>query len=310
MAPFRLSQKRALTDRIAEFCLASDAGEIPDWPAGAHVDVVLGDLGHRSYSLIRFPREAKDALKIAVQSEPDGQGGSRAMHALDSQASLEISAPKNSFALVDDPAPVALIAGGIGVTPLISMATDLAEAGRRFVFHYAGRSRDQMAYVEALEQCFGPQLTCYYDDAGGCDLTALAQSLTGHHVYICGPKGMIEATRQAAEGAGIPASHIHIELFATPQAEAEDAAFDVEIASTGDVVTVPPGQSIIDVLEAAGYDLIYDCQRGDCGICQVDVLEGTPDHRDVVLSAAEKASNSVMQICVSRAKSPRLKLDL
>ncbi|WP_211341199.1 2Fe-2S iron-sulfur cluster-binding protein [Paracoccus methylarcula] len=121
---------------------------------------------------------------------------------------------------------------------------------------------------------------------------------------------MIDATRRAAEAAGFTPERIHTELFDTPEPEAGDSPFEVEIASTGQVFTVPPGQTIIEVLEENGLDIIYDCQRGDCGICQTAVLEGTPDHRDVVLSEAERAAGDVMQICVSRALSPRLKLDL
>ena len=109
---------------------------------------------------------------------------------------------------------------------------------------------------------------------------------------------------------GVPSHDIHVELFATPTADQDDAAFEVEIASTNEVITVAPGTTIIDVLNAAGHDVMYDCQRGDCGICQVNVLDGTPDHRDVVLSDAEKKSGKVMQICVSRAKSARLVLDI
>ena len=121
---------------------------------------------------------------------------------------------------------------------------------------------------------------------------------------------MIDATKAQAEAAGIAAERIHFELFDAPQEQEGDSAFEVELASSGEVFTIPPGQSIIDVLEAGGVDVMYDCQRGDCGICQCDVLSGTPDHRDVVLSEAERAAGNVMQICVSRAKSPRLVLDI
>jgi vanillate O-demethylase ferredoxin subunit len=130
------------------------------------------------------------------------------------------------------------------------------------------------------------------------------------HIYLCGPKGMIDAARTAAVSEGHPEDQIHIELFTSAATAEGDTAFEVEIADTGAVYTIPPGKTIIDVLEDEGMDLIYDCQRGDCGICQTDVISGTPDHRDVVLSDAEKASGKVMQICVSRAKSDRLVLDL
>ena len=121
---------------------------------------------------------------------------------------------------------------------------------------------------------------------------------------------MLDATRTAATAAGVAAEQIHTELFASPEAKSTDVPFEVELSSTGDVYVIPPGQTIIEVLEAAGHDLMYDCQRGDCGICQTAVISGTPDHRDVVLSDEEKASGKVMQICVSRAHAERLVLDL
>lgn len=310
MTPHKLVQKQGLTNRIAAFMLVPAQGDVPHWDAGAHVEIALDGVGTRSYSLIRWPDANPSALHIAVQAEGDGDGGSLAMHAVPLNQNLAVSAPKNSFQLRDDPAPVALIAGGIGVTPLISMATDLSARDSNFVFHYAGRTRPAMAYVDALAQAFGAQVQCHFDDETPLDLDATIAGLAGHQLYICGPKGMIDAARRAAETAGIPAEHVHVELFATPETPDGDSDFEVEIASTGEVVIVPAGRSIIDVLEDVGHDVMYDCQRGDCGICQVDVIEGTPDHRDVVLSEAEKASGKVMQICVSRAKSARLKLEI
>ncbi|RMF36600.1 MAG: oxidoreductase, partial [Alphaproteobacteria bacterium] len=194
--------------------------------------------------------------------------------------------------------------------PLISMASALAESGRPFTFHYAGRSAGVMAWLERLGALFGPALAPHFDDRTPIDLQAVAAAARDHALYICGPKGMIDATRAAAEAAGIPPERIHVELFTTPASSSGDTAFEVELASDGRVIPVAPGQSIIEALEQAGVDLIYDCQRGDCGICQTGVISGIPDHRDVVLSEAERASGKVMQICVSRAKSPRLVLDI
>ncbi|MEO9631019.1 MAG: iron-sulfur cluster-binding domain-containing protein, partial [Sulfitobacter sp.] len=149
------------------------------------------------------------------------------------------------------------------------------------------------------------------DDDSALNLDAVIASAGGDaHFYVCGPKGLIDAVKAKAEAAGIAPDHIHFELFDAPQEQQGDSAFEVEVASSGEVFTIPPGQSIIDVLEAGGVDVMYDCQRGDCGICQCDVISGTPDHRDVVLSEAERAAGNVMQICVSRAKSPRLVLDI
>ncbi|MFP4274893.1 MAG: PDR/VanB family oxidoreductase, partial [Paracoccaceae bacterium] len=244
-------------------------------------------------------------------------GGSKAMHALAVGDTVCASAPKCDFPVTPD-APAVLLAGGIGITPMISMAASLAAAGTPVELHYAGRSRGVMAYADRLAETLGAALSLHCDDEAdtALNLGALLGALGDRHLYICGPRGLIDAARAGAEAAGIPAGRVHVELFdnvssgASAPAAQGDQPFEVEVASTGEVFTIPPGRSIIEVLEEGGMDLIYDCQRGDCGICQTEVLEGVPDHRDVVLSEAERAEGKLMQICVSRAKSPRLKLDL
>ena len=310
MLKLTIAQKRPLTERIAAFALASADGTVlPSWTPGAHIDIATS-AGARSYSLIDWPGDADGHYHIAVQREADGEGGSRAMHALSQGDSVEASAPSNDFELVDDDRPVALLAGGIGVTPLISMATKLAGQGRPFRFHYAGRSADQMAYLDKLQSAFAEAIRPHFDDRTPIDLPAILREIADHALYICGPKGMIDAARSAAEAAGVAPEHIHVELFTTAVPSAGDNAFEVELASTGQVIEIPAGKTIIEALEEAGVDLIYDCQRGDCGICQTEVVSGEPDHRDVVLSQAERDSGKVMQICVSRSLSPRLVLDL
>lgn len=308
----RVAAITRLTDRIAEFDLAGADGEtLPAWQAGAHIRVALPGGGDRAYSLIRFPGAAQAGYRIAVQREDDGAGGSKFMHGLAVGDRLSVTPPKCDFPLAD--APALLLAGGIGITPMISMATALQEAGAGFDLHYCGRSRGVMAYDDRLAAAFGPALHIHCDDdpATAPDLATIMGGLgPDRHLYICGPRGMIDAARAQAEAAGVAADRVHVELFDNASAADGDTAFEVELASTGKVFTVPPGQTIIEVLEAAGVDLVYDCQRGDCGICQTEVISGTPDHRDVVLSDSERAGGKVMQICVSRAKSPRLVLDL
>ncbi|SDG29835.1 PDR/VanB family oxidoreductase [Sulfitobacter delicatus] len=304
----------ALTERISEFRIAAaDGAALPGWDAGAHVLFDLPDGDTRAYSLIAFAPmdKAPEEYRIAVQREPEGKGGSTHMHGLKPGAEITCAAPKNDFPLTPN-APAVLLAGGIGITPMISMATTLKDAGQAFEFHYSGRSAGVMAYREALQETFGDSLHLHCDDAASAlDLDAVIAGLAAEsHLYVCGPKGLIDATKAKAEAAGIAADRIHFELFDAPQEQEGDSAFEVELASSGEVFTIPPGQSIIDVLEAGGVDVMYDCQRGDCGICQCDVISGTPDHRDVVLSEAERAAGNVMQICVSRAKSPRLVLDI
>ena len=307
-----ISRLRNATDRIRVLSLVPASGApLPGWDAGAHVRVDLGAAGSRAYSLIRWPGEDAAVWHIAVQREDMGDGGSRAMHALSPGDPVRAEGPKNDFALGDHAGPALLIAGGIGITPLISMATDLAAAGRDFRLVFAARNRAAMAFGDQLSQVFGDRVRLAFDDEDPLDLAGLLTGIDpATHLYICGPRGMIEAARDAAERAGFPAAQVHVELFTNPAPQDGDRPFEVEIASTGAVFTVPPGQSIIEVLEDGGVDLVYDCQRGDCGICQTDVISGTPDHRDVVLSEAERAAGKVMQICVSRAKSDRLVLDL
>lgn len=309
----RIAAITRLTDRISEFDLvAADGGGLPDWQPGAHIRVSLPGGGNRAYSLIRFPSDpASHGYRIAVQREDGGKGGSKFMHGLTLGDTLSVTMPKCDFPLTA--APALLLAGGIGITPMISMATALQDACTAFDLHYCGRSRDIMAYAETLRSSFGPALHIHCDDdpATAPDLAAIIAGLgPDRHLYICGPRGMINAARALAESAGIAPDRVHVELFDNASATGDDTAFEVELASTGQVFTIPPGRSIIEVLEGAGIDLTYDCQRGDCGICQTDVIGGTPDHRDVVLTESERASGKVMQICVSRAKSPRLVLDL
>ncbi len=310
MLDLTIAQKTVVTKRISEFLLVSGDGEpLPSYSPGAHIDVMT-PAGARSYSLVDWPQDSGNSYRIAVQQEENGDGGSRHMHSLDQGAAISATAPKNDFELIDGTKPVALVAGGIGITPLISMATQMTAQGREFVFHYAGRSADVMAYLDPLRTTFGDRFTPHFDDAKTLNLPALMGGLTNHAVYICGPKGMIDAARDAAENAGIAAGDIHVELFSTGKAESGDRGFEIEVASTGQIIPVAADQTIIEALEAAGLDPLYDCARGDCGICQTAVISGTPDHRDVVLSQTERDSGTVMQICVSRAASDRLVLDL
>lgn len=312
----KLASARMLTDAVRELVfLRSDNGKLAGYTPGAHVKFQL-PAGERSYSLIDFePRPHNDSAskyRVAVLLETKGSGGSRHMHSLAPGDEVLVSPPANDFPLILDK-PALLVAGGIGITPMISMATALAYAGTAFRFHYACRTGAAMAFREELESAFDAQLTLHFDDQPetALDLRSLAASVTAdEHVYVCGPKGMIEAVKSAMEAAGIASYRVHFELFTSAATQAGDVSFEVQLQSTGAVFEVPPGKSIIEVLEAGGVDLVYDCQRGDCGICQTDIIEGVPDHRDVVLSDSEKAEGKVIQICVSRAKSARLVLDL
>lgn len=303
-----------IADSIRELTLrAVNGAALPAFTPGAHVRIQVADGQWNAYSLITLPGQDATAYRIAVRREDGGAGGSRAMHALRPGARVLVQMPRNDFALDTGPGPALLIAGGIGLTPLISMATALAATGRDFRLVMAARNRAAAAYADTLAQSFGARVAVHLDDEAGGPLPVsdlIATAAPGTHVYVCGPRPMIDATRAAWSARALPDAQFHTELFDAPQAEAGDQPFEVEVASSGQVFTVPPGKTIIEVLEAGGVDLVYDCQRGDCGICQTGVLDGTPDHRDVVLSPAEREAGKLIHICVSRAKSARLKLDL
>lgn len=309
----RIAAVEQLTDRITAFEIkAATGGTLPSYTPGAHVEFTLPQGDTRAYSLIDFTPAENQPLtyRIAVQREDDGKGGSKQMHSLGAGDEIAFAPPKNDFPL-DTSAPAVLLAGGIGITPLISMATALKAAGQSYKLHFSGRSASAMAYSDMLGALCGDALLLYTDDSDmPLNLDRVINTLGDAHLYICGPRGMIDATLAKADAMGIPKSQIHVELFETAATQSNDDSFEVEVASTGAVYTVAAGQSIIEALEDGGVDVMYDCQRGDCGICQCDVISGTPDHRDVVLSEDEKASGKVMQICVSRSKSPRLVLDI
>jgi ferredoxin len=192
------------------------------------------------------------------------------------------------------------------------MAAALQARGNPYRLHYAGRAQGLLAFLPQLRAICPKGLSVHYDsDDTRLDIAAaLGDAPADSNIYVCGPAGMIDAAKAAALAKGIPSDRIHYELFKAELPSSLDKAFEVELKSTGQVVTVEAGQTIIQALEQAGLDVFYDCQRGDCGICQCGVISGTPDHRDVILSDEERASNKVMQICVSRAKSERLVLDL
>jgi vanillate O-demethylase ferredoxin subunit len=314
-----VTDSRALTHAIRQITLAApDGSPLPGWTAGAHIRVVLPGGGDRSYSLIESGLDttamaAPTAYRLGVRREEVGQGGSLHMHRLKPGDTVAAMPPANHFELAGGDRPVALVAGGIGVTPLISMAATLRRQGRAFRFIYAARERAQFAFLDEIERLAGPDLTLHADDEAGGPfaLAGLMASLTqGESLHLCGPTPMIEAGIATAKALGWAEGRLHFEIFAAPVPVAGDQPFEVVLNGSGKSFTIPADRSILDVLIEAGEDPMHDCKRGDCGICQVGVIEGVPDHRDVILSDAEKAAGRLMQICVSRSKTPRLVLDL
>lgn len=309
---------QAETALIRAITLARPHGEpLPSWEAGAHVKVRLPDGNDRSYSLINTSVDPAAttrprAYRLGVRLEQPGQGGSKFMHTLNAGDIITVSAPGNNFLLQPASKPVVLLAGGIGVTPMLSMAAALTAGKRPYRFIYAGRSRGQLAFLRESEALSGEHLTIHTDDVNGIfDVKGLMVSLNDNEpLYVCGPRPMIDAAVQNAKDLAWADGRLRFEIFATATQVAGDQSFEVVLNNSGKTFPIPPDKTILAVLIAAGEDPLHDCQRGDCGICQVGVIEGTPDHRDYILTDAEKAAGKVMQICVSRSKTPRLVLDL
>ncbi|MFT3666429.1 PDR/VanB family oxidoreductase [Piscinibacter sp.] len=303
---------RYLTSSIKEFELvALDGSPLPAFDAGAHIDVLTGTKFYRSYSLVNDPAE-RDRYVIAVKYEPAGKGGSQFMHDfVDAGERLTILPPSNLFALHEGAGRSLLMAGGIGVTPIVCMVRRLQSQGADFEAHYLGGSLAEMAYHEELCALAPARMRLHVTGSQLMDMRMLVPAFVpGTHLYVCGPKGMIDAVREAA--ADWPADHVHFELFNSalgPRVIAEPAEpFEVELARSGRVLVVSKDQSLLQVLQAHGVDIGANCESGICGICSVPLLAGEADHRDNVLSAQERAHR--IQTCVSRARpGQRLVLD-
>jgi vanillate O-demethylase ferredoxin subunit len=306
-----------LTPTICRFRLgAADGRPLPLFTAGAHIKVKValpdGRADERSYSLVNSDGQNGD-YEIAVQCESAGHGGSAYMHRLKVGDALAARGPVNDFRLATGASHHVLIAGGIGITPILSMARALRAAGQPFHLHYAARSPELMAFREAVEAlCDKTAQLCFDggDPARGLNLEqVLGPPAGGRHVYVCGPKGMIDAVLATAARLGWAAANVHFESFgAAPQAG--DGAIEVVLSRAGRTIMVPAQQSILDALLAAGIDHPYDCKRGECSTCQVEVLEGIPDNRDFCLFGDEYEAGKLMCVCVSRAKTPQLVLNL
>lgn len=302
-------------ENIRLYELVHPAGAaLPTFTAGAHVKVRVGD-EIRHYSLANDPAERSRYL-LGVLKDPKSRGGSQRIHETWTAGQrISVSQPINHFPLAAAAQRHVLIAGGIGITPIIAMAQQLGAGSVPYALYYCAREEGNAAFLPELRTIVAPQNLHLVFDGGdptrGLDLAALLGTFEpGRHVYVCGPMGLIQAVRNAA--AHWPADHVHFEIFAaaTPVAPATSGSFTVELAKSGGVYEIPPEYSILDVLEAKGLKPQALCREGYCGTCLVTVLEGVPDHRDSILDDAEKAAGDVMALCCSRAKSGKLVLDI
>lgn len=320
----RVAEARELNPLIRLIRLHADDGAVlPGYSAGAHLRVSVtlpdGSTDWRHYSLINLSARpdafaAPTEYTIAVRREDEGRGGSRFMHRqVQAGQVLTIEAPKNEFPLREGPGCAVLVAGGIGVTPLVSMATQRIAQGAPVRMHYAGRSRELMAYLPELQQLLGDALRVHVDAEAGAPLDVenlLDACSVDDQLYVCGPKPMLDTLLARTRARGWTRERVHFEVFTAPTVDAGDHAFEVVLAQTGRSLTVPADQSVLDCLIDAGCDPMFDCKRGECGVCATPVIEGEIEHRDYVLSEREKREGTVMQICVSRCKGRRLVLDL
>lgn len=284
-----------------------DGKPLPGWAPGAHLDIHVGGQ-IRQYSLCGDPRDPV-VYRVGVLNEPASRGGSRHVHTkLRPGQHVTVSGPRNHFALEDAPSYL-FVAGGIGITPVLAMAREAARRGAEWRMVYGGRTRRSMAFTDELNALGGDVTVVPQDELGHIDLAAALAGLSGDTlVYCCGPEPLL-----AAVEAVCPADRLRVERFAAPVVErgGDDAAFEVECRTSGHTLSVGAGTSILQAAEAAGLTVNSSCQEGICGSCETRVLEGTPDHRDFLLSEAEHAANASMMICVSRcASGRRLVLDL
>ncbi|HKX95779.1 MAG TPA: PDR/VanB family oxidoreductase [Methylibium sp.] len=311
-----VARREAAAEGVAAFELRhADGAPLPPFDAGAHIDVELPNGLVRQYSLCNRPGETARYC-IGVLREDAGRGGSRCVHeALHEGTGLRISAPKNHFRLVAARYAI-LLAGGIGVTPLLAMAEALTAADASFEMHYCSRSRARTAFVERIAAApYAARVAFHHDDGADAQKfdarAVLAAPAADTHLYVCGPKGYMDHVIATAKALGWAADHIHFEYFAgAPVDHSADDAFEIELAASGRVVPVPAGQTVIAALAAAGVEVPVSCEQGVCGTCILKVVGGTPDHRDMYFSDAEHAANDQFTPCCSRSKTPRLVVEL
>ncbi|WP_329269630.1 PDR/VanB family oxidoreductase [Streptomyces pseudovenezuelae] len=302
-----VDRRDSAADGVLALTLRHPLGEqLPAWEPGAHIDVVLGPGLERQYSLCGDPSD-RTSWRIAVLREPAGRGGSSHVHEqLRQGGKVRVRGPRNHFAL--RPAPrYRFIAGGIGITPILPMLAAAQAAGAEWTLLYGGRTRDSMAFTEELSR-YGDRVTVApQDESGLLDLASVLDGVPeGTLVYCCGPGPLLDAVQERC-----PAGVLHVERFAPKeQPEGENTQFEVELAQTGTTVTVAPDVSVLDAVRATGVEVLFSCTEGTCGTCETDVLDGTPDHRDSVLTDEEREAGETMMICVSRCRGKKLVLDL
>jgi len=305
-----IREKTTIARDIVRFVLAHPRGApLPPFTAGSHLVVVTPGGLARRYSLCNSPDEV-DRYVIAVKREPDGEGGSASMvDATRAGMRIEASHPFNYFPLAEEATSHLLVAGGIGITPIMAMIRELRRNGGRFKLYYCTRSlaatafRDELAAPE-----FRGKVTIHHDGgdlANALDLWPVVEKPQGQHIYCCGPRGLMQAVRDMT--GHWSSSAVHFESFTDAAPRPDDKPFTVRLAKSGRTIEVPGGVTILEALRNAGLDVPSSCESGTCGTCRTRLIAGEADHRDLVLADDERASN--IMVCVSRALGDELTID-
>ena len=295
--------------------VALAGGDLTPFTAGCHIDLHLPNGMIRSYSLLNDQSE-RNRYVVAVNKDVASRGGSSFIHETMRVGDIiNISPPRNNFALQEDATHSVLIAGGIGITPLLSMIRRLEALGRSWQLFYAARTRVAAAFLDELNSLrsgIHSNLHVNFDQEPPgrmLDLSQIVKDVPSNaHLYCCGPVPMLEAFEAAT--AHLPDDHVHVEYFKAKEKPAAEGGFDVKLARSNQTITVRAGQTILDALLNAGIAASYACREGVCGTCETQVIEGIPDHRDLFLSKEEQAASKTMMICCSGSKSPTLVLDI
>lgn len=309
-----MTRKETLADGVVRLTLADPSGErLPYWTSGAHIDLVVPGAGGesvvRQYSLCGDRWDAY-TYQVAILREPQSRGGSEYIHdSLQVGDVISIGTPRNNFAL--KPAEkLEFIAGGIGITPIMTMIDSAEKMGMDWHLLYGGRSRRSLAFLDELEQ-YGDRVSiCPQDEMGLLDLSYLHEPAVGSKVYCCGPEPLLDAVEAATTKWS--AGTVRFERFvaAAQPPPVLSGPFTVELARSKTSVVVEPEESILQAVEKIGRPVLASCYEGICGTCEVTVLDGVPDHRDSLLTDSERAVNDRMFVCVSRSATERLVLDL
>jgi vanillate monooxygenase ferredoxin subunit len=314
----KVVDKRREAEDIYSFILADPTGKpLPPFSAGSHIDVQIDSQVTRQYSLANSCVDS-DRYLIGVLRDLGGRGGSRKLcDAVEKGHCLEVSEPRNHFHLANEAAQSVLLAGGIGITPLICMAESLALLGVEFELHYCARSHNRIAFADRLITSSYSERVAFHVDDGASDQLLDAPRVVGKpdagkHLYVCGPAAFIRWIVATAKSMDWHNDNIHLESFSgePPELDVNADSFQVKIASTGKLYWVPPEKTVVQVLEEVGIHIPVTCGQGVCGTCLTRVVEGEPEHRDLVLTASEKNRNDQFTPCCSRSISKVLTLDI